>query len=220
MTHRMSNWLTTYFLIETLNWVDKVYWPPQTGASKADVTSISPSSERANTDQLADYLTGWIFDWLLGWLTDRLIELLTGLQPDLLIDQPIAEWLANWPSKIKEKKHLLFCFFLFTEFEDAFSVYDVQGTGRIKLGAVFPLIRSLGYNPLEAKVWVFMNELDLTGGMYCNWSIQLYSDQTKRPSIFLSVCLVSRSLVSKYCHKTDPHGENDLPKADKCVWKL
>ncbi|XP_022789595.1 uncharacterized protein LOC111329227 [Stylophora pistillata] len=48
------------------------------------------------------------------------------------------------------------------EFEDAFSVYDVRGTGKIKVGAVFPLIRSLGYNPPEAKVWVFMNELDLT----------------------------------------------------------
>lgn len=39
----------------------------------------------------------------------------------------------------------------------------------------------------------------------------------KERQFFLSVCLVSRSLVSKYCHKTDPHGENDLPKADKCV---
>ncbi|KAJ7393588.1 Troponin C, slow skeletal and cardiac muscle [Desmophyllum pertusum] len=48
------------------------------------------------------------------------------------------------------------------EFEDAFSVYDVNGKGNIKVGDVFPLIRSLGYNPLEVKVWVFMNELDLT----------------------------------------------------------
>ena len=53
--------------------------------------------------------------------------------------------------------------FGFLEFEDAFSVYDVRGNGKIRVGAVFPLIRSLGHNPLEAKVWVFMNELDLTG---------------------------------------------------------
>ena len=58
-----------------------------------------------------------------------------------------------------------------TEFEDAFSVYDVRGSGRIKVGAVFPLIRSLGYNPPEAKVWVFMNELDLTGEMRYDWLV-------------------------------------------------
>ncbi|KAL9971401.1 hypothetical protein ACROYT_G023921 [Oculina patagonica] len=48
------------------------------------------------------------------------------------------------------------------EFEGAFSVFDVRGSGLIRVSAVFPLIRSLGHNPLEAKVWVFMNELDLT----------------------------------------------------------
>ena len=53
--------------------------------------------------------------------------------------------------------------FLSTEFEDAFSVFDVNGSGKIKVSDVFPLIRSLGHNPLEAAVWCYMNELGLTG---------------------------------------------------------
>lgn len=48
------------------------------------------------------------------------------------------------------------------EFEDAFSVFDVNGSGKIKVSDVFPLIRSLGHNPLEAAVWCYMNELGLT----------------------------------------------------------
>lgn len=59
--------------------------------------------------------------------------------------------------------HNCIIMFRFSEFEDAFSVFDVRGSGLIRVSAVFPLIRSLGHNPLEAKVWVFMNELDLTG---------------------------------------------------------
>ncbi|XP_074626515.1 uncharacterized protein LOC141884591 [Acropora palmata] len=47
-------------------------------------------------------------------------------------------------------------------YEDAFSVYDVRGNGLIKVNDVFPLIRSLGHNPLEAAVWCYMNDLGLT----------------------------------------------------------
>ncbi|XP_068680160.1 uncharacterized protein [Montipora foliosa] len=49
------------------------------------------------------------------------------------------------------------------DYEDAFSVYDVKGKGNIRVNDVFPLIRSLGHNPLEAAVWCYMNELGLTG---------------------------------------------------------
>ncbi|XP_068753549.1 uncharacterized protein [Montipora capricornis] len=48
------------------------------------------------------------------------------------------------------------------DYEDAFSVYDVKGKGNIRVNDVFPLIRSLGHNPLEAAVWCCMNELGLT----------------------------------------------------------
>jgi len=50
-----------------------------------------------------------------------------------------------------------------TGFEDAFSVFDVNGNGKIKVRDVFPLIRSLGHNPIEAAVWCYLNELDLAG---------------------------------------------------------
>ena len=50
-----------------------------------------------------------------------------------------------------------------TGFEDAFSVFDANGNGKIKVREVFPLIRSLGHNPIEAAVWCYLNELDLAG---------------------------------------------------------
>ena len=50
-----------------------------------------------------------------------------------------------------------------TGFEDAFSVFDVNGNGKIKVRDVFPVIRSLGHNPIEAAVWCYLNELDLAG---------------------------------------------------------
>lgn len=49
------------------------------------------------------------------------------------------------------------------DFEDAFSVFDVNGNGTIKVGDVFPLIRSLGRNRHENDIWCYMNELGLTG---------------------------------------------------------
>ena len=55
------------------------------------------------------------------------------------------------------------------EIEDAFSVFDTNGSGKIKISDVFPLIRSLGHNPLEAAVWVYMNELGLTGWLCSDW---------------------------------------------------
>lgn len=48
------------------------------------------------------------------------------------------------------------------DFEDAFSVFDVNGNGTIKVGDVFPLIRSLGRNRHENEIWCYMNKLGLT----------------------------------------------------------
>ena len=42
-------------------------------------------------------------------------------------------------------------------------MFDVKGNGKIKVRDVFPLIRSLGHNPIEAAVWCYLNELDLAG---------------------------------------------------------
>ncbi|EDO46539.1 predicted protein, partial [Nematostella vectensis] len=48
------------------------------------------------------------------------------------------------------------------EFEDAFSVYNKDGSDNIKTTLVFNLIRSLGHNPPEHEVWEYLNELGLT----------------------------------------------------------
>ena len=50
-----------------------------------------------------------------------------------------------------------------TEFEDAFCVFDRRGNGFIKMKDVHKAMRSLGYNPSEAELWVYMNELGITG---------------------------------------------------------
>ena len=72
--------------------------------------------------------------------------------------------MLNIAIKNRDRDVFAFCF-VFAEFEDAFSVYDKQARGVVKTSSVFKLIRSLGYNPTEAKVWVYMNELGLTGNL-------------------------------------------------------
>lgn len=48
-------------------------------------------------------------------------------------------------------------------FEEAFSIYDNLGTGKIPLSSFFPLLRSLGYNIHKEEAFTYMNELDLAG---------------------------------------------------------
>lgn len=46
-------------------------------------------------------------------------------------------------------------------FEEAFSIYDHLGTGKIPMSSFFPLLRSLGYNIHKEEAFRYMNELDL-----------------------------------------------------------
>ena len=48
-------------------------------------------------------------------------------------------------------------------FEEAFSIYDNLGTGKIPMSSFFPLLRSLGYNIHKEEAFRYMNELDLAG---------------------------------------------------------
>ncbi|KXJ07622.1 Calmodulin-like protein 3 [Exaiptasia diaphana] len=69
------------------------------------------------------------------------------------------------------------CFFTkeqVEEFEDAFSMFNKDQTGLIKTTKVFSLIRSLGHNPAEHAVWVFLNDLGLTAN--CRLSFQDFVD--------------------------------------------
>ena len=54
-------------------------------------------------------------------------------------------------------------FFRILEFEDAFSMFDKRGSGKISISNIFKLIRFLGYNLHEALVWVYMNEQGMIG---------------------------------------------------------
>jgi Ca2+-binding EF-hand superfamily protein len=49
------------------------------------------------------------------------------------------------------------------EFDDAFSMFSKDLSGSIKITKIFNLIRSIGHNPAEHVVWVYLNELGLTG---------------------------------------------------------
>lgn len=53
---------------------------------------------------------------------------------------------------------------LFTEFREAFSLFDTDGDGKIttkEMGTT--VIRSLGQSPMEAKLQDMINELDVDG---------------------------------------------------------
>ncbi|XP_078373520.1 uncharacterized protein LOC144657100 isoform X1 [Oculina patagonica] len=46
-------------------------------------------------------------------------------------------------------------------FEEAFSMFDVNATGKIQFKFLFPLLRNLGYNIHKAEAWDYLNELEL-----------------------------------------------------------
>ncbi|XP_068757227.1 uncharacterized protein [Montipora capricornis] len=47
-------------------------------------------------------------------------------------------------------------------FEEAFSIFDARGSGKIPRKRFFPLLRTLGYNIHQAEAFEYINELDLT----------------------------------------------------------
>ena len=51
----------------------------------------------------------------------------------------------------------------FAVFEEAFSMFDVNASGKIQFKFFFPLLRSLGYNIHQAEAWDYLNELELAG---------------------------------------------------------
>ena len=51
----------------------------------------------------------------------------------------------------------------FAVFEEAFSMFDVNASGKIQFKFLFPLLRNLGYNVHKAEAWVYLNELELAG---------------------------------------------------------
>lgn len=48
-------------------------------------------------------------------------------------------------------------------FEEAFSMFDVNASGKIQFKHLFPLLRNLGYNIHKAEAWDYLNELELAG---------------------------------------------------------
>lgn len=48
-------------------------------------------------------------------------------------------------------------------FEEAFSMFDVNASGKIQFKFLFPLLRNLGYNIHKVEAWDYLNELELAG---------------------------------------------------------
>ena len=52
---------------------------------------------------------------------------------------------------------------LFTEFKEAFSLFDKNGDGSISSKELGVVMRSLGQNPTEAELHDMINEVDFDG---------------------------------------------------------
>lgn len=57
-----------------------------------------------------------------------------------------------------------FFFCKFTEFKEAFSLFDKDGDGTITTKELGTVMRSLGQNPTEAELQDMINEVDADGG--------------------------------------------------------
>ena len=55
------------------------------------------------------------------------------------------------------------CAFYFTEFKEAFSLFDKDGDGTITTKELGTVMRSLGQNPTEAELQDMINEVDADG---------------------------------------------------------
>ncbi|XP_067050265.1 uncharacterized protein [Acropora muricata] len=60
------------------------------------------------------------------------------------------------------RSHVVFSKEHMEVFEEAFSTFDIRGSGKIPMKRLFPLIRSLGYNIHKNEAFQYINELDLT----------------------------------------------------------
>ena len=54
----------------------------------------------------------------------------------------------------------------FSEFKEAFSLFDKDGDGTITTKELGTVMRSLGQNPTEAELQDMINEVDADGGFY------------------------------------------------------
>ena len=55
--------------------------------------------------------------------------------------------------------------FLFSEFKEAFSLFDKDGDGTITTKELGTVMRSLGQNPTEAELQDMINEVDADGAI-------------------------------------------------------
>ena len=58
---------------------------------------------------------------------------------------------------------LLYVYSVFTEFKEAFSLFDKDGDGTITTKELGTVMRSLGQNPTEAELQDMINEVDADG---------------------------------------------------------
>lgn len=56
-----------------------------------------------------------------------------------------------------------YIFYFFSEFKEAFSLFDKDGDGTITTKELGTVMRSLGQNPTEAELQDMINEVDADG---------------------------------------------------------
>lgn len=58
------------------------------------------------------------------------------------------------------KIHLIYVstYFFFTEFQEAFQLFDNRGDGKINVGQIGDVLRALGQNPTESDVKKFTHQ--------------------------------------------------------------
>ena len=68
-------------------------------------------------------------------------------------------------------------FYIFSEFKEAFSLFDKDGDGTITTKELGTVMRSLGQNPTEAELQDMINEVDADGKFISNLAI--FSNKTQ-----------------------------------------
>ena len=61
----------------------------------------------------------------------------------------------------------LYFFLWYSDFKDAFSIFDHDCDGTITTNELGRVIRSLGQNPTEAELQDIINEADMDGIIFC-----------------------------------------------------